>query len=229
MNTVLKSLLIFVFVVNMALLAGCKKTGLPESSAPVQVVLTAPEEGTAPQEQAPTAFDYQPGDFNAYLTIEPNEEVSASVLDALEMTLPEGVSRRPVSSCQLDFVKEGKQVGGIFVMEIPQETLQKAAESEQGLLEMADYVAKQVMKDVYPELTHLNGGGAGIKGEYARFFVEANDERTQYKHCIYLGQQYCYDFWTDQSWWGDSGYGVQDSLSGGELQLEENQVPFAWS
>lgn len=216
--------------VSIALLVGCSETKVPSNNitkptAQEMFVLTT--EPTV-QEQTPATFDYKPGSMNTYLTVAPNQEVPASVLDSLKMTLPEGVSRCPVSSTQLDFVKDGKQIGGILVVDISHEMRKKAAESEEGLQTMADYVAKQVMSGIYPELTHLNGGGKGIKGEYARFFVEANDRRTQYKHCIYLGEQYCYDFWTDQSWWDDSGYGIQDSLSSSDIKPENNQIEFSW-
>ena len=246
MNKKQKSIQLFLIcmlVSCVTLFAGCQKTDThsDESSQPARQETAAStsassaslaqdkqSEGTGTPEQR-EAFDYEPGSMGAYIRAESHIEAAPEVLDSLEMTLPEGVSRVSVSECQLDFVKDGRQVGGILLADIPEEMINEAAQSEEGFQEMAAYLAEQVMPDVYPEMVHLNGGGAGIKGEYARVFVEANDKSTQYKHCIYLGEQYCYDFWTDQSWWSDSGYGIQDSLSSNDIQQERNHVEFSWT
>lgn len=233
--------LICILVSCLTLFAGCQKTDThsDESSQPTgqETAASAWETSSSSATDQPSGdtdalhetFDYEPGSMGAHIRIESHIEASPEVLDSLEMTLPEGVSRFSVSECQLDFVKNGRQVGGILLVDIPEEMINEAAQSEEGFQEMAAYLAEQVMPDVYPEMTHLNGGGAGIKGEYARVFIEANDKSTQYKHCIYLGEQYCYDFWTDQSWWSDSGYGIQDSLSSNDIQQERNHVEFAWT
>lgn len=244
MNKKQKSIQLFlicILVSCMTLFAGCQKTDThsDESSQPTGQETAAPAWETFPSSEtdqlsgdadAPReTFGYEPGSMGAYIQIGPHIDAAPEILDCLEMTLPEGVSRVSVSECQLDFVKNGRQVGGILLVDIPEEMINEAAQSEEGFQEMAAYLAEQVMPDIYPEMTHLNGGGAGIKGEYARVFIEANDKSTQYKHCIYLGEQYCYDFWTDQSWWSDSGYGIQDSLSSNDIQQERNHVEFAWT
>ena len=233
--------LICMLVSCVTLFAGCQKTDThsDESSQPARQETAASAWETSPSSEtdqpsgdadAPLeTFDYEPGSMGAYIQIGPHIDAAPEVLDCLEMTLPEGVSRVSVSECQLDFVKGGRQVGGILLVDIPEEMINEAAQSEEGFQEMAAYLAEQVMPDIYPEMARLNGGGAGIKGEYARVFVEANDKSTQYKHCIYLGEQYCYDFWTDQSWWSDSGYGIQDSLSSNDIQQERNHVEFSWT
>lgn len=233
--------LICMLVSCVTLFAGCQKTDThsDESSQPARQETAASAWETSPSSEtdqpsgdadAPLeTFDYEPGSMGAYIQIGPHIDAAPEVLDCLEMTLPEGVSRVSVSECQLDFVKDGRQVGGILLVDIPEEMIHDAAQSEEGFQEMAAYLAEQVMPDVYPERARLNGGGAGIKGEYARVFIEANDKSTQYKHCIYLGEQYCYDFWTDQSWWSDSGYGIQDSLSSNDIQQKRNHIEFAWT
>lgn len=243
MNKSIRLFTICVLIACMIMLAGCQKTDAhsDEITEPIRQETSAStsessasstqdkqSEDTGTSEQTET-YDYKPGSMGGYIQVESELEATPEVLDSLEMTLPEGVSRISVSGCQLDFVKNGMQVGGIVLVDIPEEMINNAAQSEEGFQEMADYLAEQVMPDVYPEMTHLNGGGAGIKGEYARVFVEANDKSTQYKHCIYLGEQYCYDFWIDQSWWGDSGYGIQDSLSSNDIKQELNNIEFAWS
>ncbi len=244
MNKKQKSIQLFLIcmlVSCVTLFAGCKKTDThsDESSQPARQETAASAWETSPSSEtdqpsgdadAPLeTFDYEPGSMGAYIQIGPHIDAAPEVLDCLEMTLPEGVSRVSVSECQLDFVKDGRQVGGILLVDIPEEMINEAAQSEEGFQEMAAYLAEQVMPDVYPERARLNGGGAGIKGEYARVFIEANDKSTQYKHCIYLGEQYCYDFWTDQSWWSDSGYGIQDSLSSNDIQQKRNHIEFAWT
>ena len=54
---------------------------------------------------------------------------------------------------------DGVQAGGILLVDLPGDLLDQAAESREGHTALADYLAKQVMPDVYPARAHLNGGG----------------------------------------------------------------------
>ena len=194
---------------------------------------TSQGQDTAVQEES-TAIDYGPNPWSGtYIMADPNMEADPEVLDSITMTLPEDVTRHRVSNCQIDFVKNGTQVGGFLLVDIPEDMLEKASQTKEDFEVLSDHVAKQVMPDIYPAEASLWGGGhTKGRNHYLTIFVktaEKNGAWTQYRHYIYVGEEYCYDFWIDEGWWGDSGFGIMESLSCADIKPELNEVEFAWS
>lgn len=231
-------LLLAVFI-SLTVLAGCGRAQGGASPTPEPTVQTAAPPETAaqdpqpPQPETAPALDYGPNPWaGIYITADPGIEADPKIWDSMTMDLPEGCTRRQASDRQIDFVMDGVQAGGILLVELPGDLLDQAAESREGHTALADYLAKQVMPDVYPSRAHLNGGGKPWKEVYATVVVETNTEngiRTQYLHRIYLGEQYCYDFWIDEGLWNDTGYTISKSLASEDIKPELNDVEFAWS
>lgn len=227
---------ILLTLLTLFLLTGCGKTpeapaAIPESTAPAEPM---PQEPPAQGQEPAPAFDYGPNPWTGtYFMANPDIEADPSVLDSVTMTLPEGVTRRRVSDRQLDFVKNGTQVGGIMLVDIPKDMLEQAAQSMENFDALADHLGKQVMPDIYPSEAHLSGGGKIKDTNYYLAVMIETEMRgslcTQYLHRIYVGEQYCYDFWIDEAFWGDSGFGITGSLSADDIQPEQNEVEFAWS
>ena len=231
--------LLFGFLISLTILAGCGKaqSGAFPAPEPTQQPVSTPETTAQPQDPRPPqpetapAPDYGPNPWaGVYITADPSIEADPKIWDSMTMDLPEGCTRRQASDSQIDFVMDGVQAGGILLVDLPGDLLDQAAESREGHTALADYLAKQVMPDVYPSRAHLNGGGKPWKEVYTTVFVETNTEngiRTQYLHRIYLGEQYCYDFWIDEGLWNDTGYTISKSLSSEDIKLELNDVEYA--
>lgn len=232
---------------SLVLLSGCGKEEVaPSRSVPetMQEMITLPpetaeltqaiqtQETTAQiQEETPT-FDYKPGTMGVYVMADPNIEAEPSVLDSITMTLSEDITRVRVSNRQFDFVKNGMQVGGFLLVEFPEGILEKAAQSMEDFDAMSDHLVKQTMSEVYPSESRLFGGGHVGRGFYALTVVNkplGEKLWSQYEHRIYIGENYCYDFWIDTGWWADSGFGIEDSLVADDIKPELNEVEFAWS
>lgn len=229
-------------VICLGILAGCSKEKEPSLNAhePTQQIIPTPAEtdqyqDTIPQmQEASPTFDYGPNPWTGtYISADCSIVADSEVLDSITMTLPEGFYRHRVSDRQIDFVRDGQQVGGFLLVDIPRDMLEKAAESREGFDALGDHLGKQVMPSIYPSESYVSGGGQ-IKDTdfYLVVFIRTekrNELWTQYMHRIYIGEQYCYDFWIDDSFWGDSGFGIEESLSCEDIKPELNEVEFAWS
>ena len=250
MDKYLKSIFIFLLVSCLALFAGCET----KESQPNNIMESTKQENTVPIEEASTSqaqvsqsqdigtaeqneavvFSHEPNPFlETYITADPNIQAGPEVLDSITMTLPEGITRQRVSDRQFDFVRDGTQVGGFLLVDIPEDMLKKAAETKDDFLALGDHLGKQIMEDVYPsELTVVGGGKIKNSEFYLAVFFKSNEKDgiwAQYLHRIYIGEEYCYDFWLDEAWWPDAGLGIQDSLSSSDIKPELNKADFAWS
>ena len=98
-------------------LTGCGKEEPPAAPETTQAAL----QDTAPQEQK-TTFDYGPGSLGFYVKASLNIEAGPEVLDSITMTLSDQqkeLTRCRVSNRQFDFVKNGHQMGGFLLVDIP--------------------------------------------------------------------------------------------------------------
>lgn len=236
-------ILFCLLAISLTVLTACGKSEAPPPSVP-QTILPEPTEeaqtlasqapATTPVQEEAVTPDYGPNPWTqTYITTDPSIEATPEVLDSITMTLPDDVTRHRVSDRQFDFVKNGTQVGGFLLVDIPEEMLKKAAETKEDFEVLSDHVAKQVMPEIYPEEACLWGGGH-IKdsGHYLHISIKTTEKDGlwgQYRHHIYVGEEYCYDFWIDEAWWGDGGRGIVDSLSAADIKPELNKAEFAWS
>lgn len=241
MNKTIRVIQLCLIVICLSILAGCGKEKEPPLNAhePTQQITSVPAEtdqyqDTTPQTLETVPFDYSPNPWTGtYISADSSIVADSEVLDSITMTLPEGFTRHRVSDRQIDFVRDGKQVGGFLLVDIPRDMLEKAAESREGFDVLGDYLGKQVMPSIYPSEAYVSGGGQ-IKDTnyYLAVFIrtEKRDELwAQYMHRIYIGEQYCYDFWIDDAFWGDSGFGIEESLACEDIKPELNEAEFAWS
>ena len=250
MDKYLKSIFIFLLVSCLALFAGCEtkeshsnniqESTKQENSVPIEELSTSQPQVSqsqdidTPEQNEAVVFSHEPNSFlGTYITADPNIQAGPEVLDSITMTLPEGITRQRVSDRQFDFVRDGTQVGGFLLVDIPEDMLKKAAETKDDFLTLSDHLGKQIMEDVYPsELTVVGGGKIKNSEFYLAVFFKSNEKDgiwAQYLHRIYIGEEYCYDFWLDEAWWPDAGLGIQDSLSSSDIKPELNKADFAWS
>lgn len=227
-------------VICVASLSGCgkaKSTSL-NTTDPMQQVATMPAETTQPtippEQDTAITFDYAPGSMGIYVKADPNIEADPEVLDSISMTLSDKkteLTRVRVSNGQFDFVKNGRQIGGFVLVDIPREMLENEPESWAEFESIADYIAKQVMADVYPSKSYISGGGHidfGFDMPVYMTFMILDDNKNQYIHNIYIGENYIYDFWHDAAWLADSGETIMSTLSAEDIKTELNQAD-SWS
>ena len=104
-------------------------------------------------------------------------------------------------------------------------------ESWEEFVSVVDYIAKQVMPDVYPSNSYISGGGHLDFGfdlpSYMTFMIQ-NDNKDQYIHNIYVGEKYVYDFWFDTGWLADSGETIMSTISAEDIKPDLNQSD-SWS
>lgn len=190
------------------------------------------------QEELISSLPYTPGKMGYYVMADPDIEAESEVLDNITFDETDGateLSRYKVSNSQHDLIKNGKQIGGFIIINIPQEMLDAAADSFDGFKALADYVGKQVLPDVYPGKAIIGGGGHLTGGAINSFVaityqMGEGKEKAQQWHHIYVGENYCYDFWQDQSWFSDAGTAVMESLSADDIKTERNQdAVFNWT
>ena len=192
----------------------------------------------ATEEEIPSELPYRPGRMGFYVMADPEIEADSEVLDSISFDATDGsvdLNRYHVSNRQHDLVKNGMQVGGFILIDIPKEMLTDAAESFDGFKALAEYVGKKVLPDVYPGKAIIGGGGHTTGGTHNSFVVisyqmgEGMDEAKQW-HQIYVGEKYCYDFWVDQTWFYDGGTAIMGSLTAADIKPERNrEAVFHWT
>lgn len=235
-------LLLCLILACLTILAACgkEKASSLNSSEAMQQSTSQPEETEQPQDTVPqeqdiaVTFDYAPGSMGIYVKADPNMEAEPETLDSITMTLSDkkvDLIRQRVSNCQFDFIKSGHQIGGFVLVDIPKEMLEKVPESWGEFVSVVDYIAKQVMPDVYPSNSYISGGGHLDFGfdlpSYMTFMIQ-NDNKDQYIHNIYVGEKYVYDFWFDTGWLADSGETIMSTLSAKDIKPDLNQSN-SWS
>lgn len=240
MKAFLKNIFLGALTVCLVSFAGCKKDTLPDYTETVLQTATTIAEETQPsdvsvsEQDTAVTFDYEPGSMGVYVKADPNIEVDPETLDNISMTLSDKrveLVRKRVSDRQFDFVKSGHQVGGFLLVDIPRDLLENAPESWENFECAVDYIAKQVMPDIYPAESYISGGGHLDFGfdmpTYMTFMIQT-DNREQYIHNIYIGEKYIYDFWHDTAWLADSGETIMSTLSAEDIKPELNQAD-SWS
>lgn len=235
-------LLLCLILACLTILAACgkEKASSLNSSEAMQQSNSQPEKTEQPQDTVPqeqdiaVTFDYAPGSMGIYVKADPNIEAEPETLDSITMTLSDkkvDLIRQRVSNCQFDFIKSGHQIGGFVLVDIPKEMLEKVPESWGEFVSVVDYIAKQVMPDVYPSNSYISGGGHLDFGfdlpSYVTFMIQ-NDNKDQYIHNIYVGEKYVYDFWFDTGWLADSGETIMSTLSAKDIKPDLNQSN-SWS
>lgn len=180
---------------------------------------------------------YRPGRMGVYVMADQNIEAGSEVLDNVSFDATDGVmelTRYRVSNRQHDLIKNGMQVGGFILIDIPKEMLNDAAENFDGFKALAEYVGKKVLPDVYPGKVIIGGGGHTTGGDNNSFVVISYQmgegmSKAQQWHRIYVGEKYCYDFWYDQTWFYDEG-AIMKSLSAEDIKPEWNrEAVFHWT
>ena len=157
---------------------------------------------SATEEEIPSELPYRPGRMGFYVMAD------SEVLDSISFDATDGsvdLNRYHVSNRQHDLVKNGMQVGGFILIDIPKEMLTDAAESFDGFKALAEYVGKKVLPDVYPGKAIIGGGGHTTGGTHNSFVVisyqmgDGMDEAKQW-HQIYVGEKYCFTTVAQQLW-----------------------------
>jgi len=217
-------------------LMGCGKKEERLNTATEAAETEATASATAEGENL-SALPYKPGRMGFYVMADPEIEAGPEVLDSISFDATDGsvdLNRYHVSNRQHDLVKNGMQVGGFILIDIPKEMLTDATESFDGFKALAEYVGKKVLPDVYPGKAIIGGGGHTTGGDNNSFVVISYQmgegmSKAQQWHRIYVGEKYCYDFWYDQTWFYDEG-AIMKSLSAEDIKLEWNrEAVFRWT
>lgn len=230
------NILLLTFLLCSVLMGCGKKEGhlntITEASE-TETMASAAAEGETPSE-----LPYRPGRMGVYVMAAQDIEVGSEVLDNVSFDATDGaveLNRCRVSNRQHDLVKNGMQVGGFILIDIPKEMLTDAAESFDGFKALAGYVGKKVLPDVYPDKAIIGGGGHTTGGSNNSFAVISYQmgegmSKAQQLHRIYVGEKYCYDFWYDQTWFYDGGDAIMKSLSAEDIKPEWNrEAVFRWT
>ena len=214
---------------------GCGKREMETAaSKPASSKPTAP----AVTKEAFAELPYEPGQMGVYVAADPELEAAPEVLDSVRFDPTDGeveLTRYPVSNCRHDLVKNGMQVGGFLLLDIPKEMLTQAADNFDGFKALAKSVGEQVLPEVYPEKAVIWGGGHLTGGDnncFAAviFKMGEGQGKAQQVHRIYVGETYCYDFWVDQTWFSDGGTAILKSLSAEDIRPEQNRdAEFHWT
>ena len=192
----------------------------------------------ATEEEIPSELPYKPGQMGVYVMADPEIEADSEVLDSISFDATDGsvdLNRYHVSNRQHDLVKNGMQVGGFILIDIPKEMLTDATESFDGFKALAEYVGKKVLPDVYPGKAIIGGGGhttGGSNNSFVAITYQMGEGigKAQQWHRIYVGEKYCYDFWFDQTWFSDGGGAIMESLTAADIKPERNrEAVFHWT
>ena len=222
---------IFLIAVGITILAGCSTSSQSTQSTNISQLETDTSPAVATDKEPITpVLDSEPGSLGVHVIANGQIEAGAEVLSGVTATMPEGMTRQTVSNLQHDFIKDGMQVGGILLVDIPYEMLEAAAKSYEGTEELAGYLANQVMTDADPNKITFSGGGKSRLYD-CYIFLTYYDFSTNYAytHYIYVGESYCYDVWFDDVWHPDGGDLINSTISSPDIKPELNDVDFGWS
>ena len=235
------SVLLFALVLCFILVGCGKKNEQMSTATEATEVETASSEATtssATEKKDSSELPYKPGQMGVYVMADPDIEANPEILDSVHFDATDGeveLTRYHVSNSQHDLVKNGMQVGGFILIDIPKEMLTEAAENFDGFKTLAEYVGKKVLPDVYPGEAVIGGGGhttGGTNNSFVAITYKMGDGmgKAQQWHRIYVGEKYCYDFWYDQSWFYDGGGAIMESLSAEDIKPEWNrEAVFHWT
>ena len=237
MKSSLRFSIICLGLLTIISLTGCKKEEPSSNSIPetTQYNDFLTEETTYPQstveqvQPANIAFNYAPGSMGFYIKADPNMSADPEVLDNLTVTLSgkeSSLTRHRVSDCQFDFVKNGRQIGGCVLVDIPKDMLQEKPENWEEFETIVEHIVLQIMPEGYPSKSFIGGGGHGDFGveltPYIFFSIES-DEGTVYNCNLYIGETYVYVLWNDTAWMGDAWFTIMSTLASEDIQPSLNQ------
>ena len=144
-------------------------------------------------------------------------------LDSISITLPKDMTREIVSDIQQDFVLDGQQVGGIILVDIPENLLDSPRE---GLFDIAELLRQQLMPDIPAEDVKVMSCG-GNQNAYME--LTTGPDEIVYFHYLFRGINNTYDVWfnwnlLDQD--SDLIYETISSVTGEDILPENNENPF---
>lgn len=117
-------------------------------------------------------------------------EADAETLNNISVTLPDSMTRETVSNIQHDFIQDGKQVGGIVIVDISDEML----DSPRGdnLLKITDVLGEQLMPQENPgDIEFMCAGG----NDFAYLEIYTGGQQIRYCHYLFRGEENNYDVW----------------------------------
>ncbi len=148
-------------------------------------------------------------------------EVDAQALKDVSLTLPAGMTRETVSNAQQDFIQDGKQVGGIVIVDISDEMLDAPFDN---MLQISDSLARQVLHGADSKNKEFVGAG-GNRYAYMELYHGAEDYK--YVHCLFRGEAYRYDVWFDLDLVEEeTRNGILATVSSNDITAELNESPF---
>lgn len=150
-------------------------------------------------------------------------DAAPNALSNVSVALPEGVTRETVSTVQHDFILDGKQIGGIALVDIPKELLDSPRE---GLFDIAELLRQQLMPDIPAEDVEVMSCG-GNQNAYME--LTTGPDEIVYFHYLFRGINNTYDVWfnwnlLDQD--SDLIYETISSVTGEDILPENNENPF---
>lgn len=116
-------------------------------------------------------------------------EADSEILNNISVSLPDNMTRETVSNIQHDFIQDGKQVGGIVIVDISSEVLDAPYGN---MLHISDLLNQQLMPNENPDKTMFMGAGGN---EYAYMEVYTGDDQIRYFHYLFRGEAHNYDVW----------------------------------
>lgn len=116
-------------------------------------------------------------------------EMEADILDSISVTLPDDMTREAVSNIQNDFILDGKQVGGIVIVDIPNEMLDAPYEN---IMQISDLLGQQLMPNEDPDKIMFMGAGGN---DYAYMEIYTGGEEIRFFHYLFRGEENNYDVW----------------------------------
>lgn len=150
-------------------------------------------------------------------------EADSEILNNISVSLPDNMTRETVSNIQHDFIQDGKQIGGIVLVDISSDLLNSPRE---GLFEIVELLRNQLMPDVPAEEAQIISWG-GNQNAYMEL-VTGPDEMA-YFHFLFRGTNNVYDVWFDWELMAQNSdmiYEIVNSVTGKDILPENNQNPF---
>ena len=150
-------------------------------------------------------------------------EADSEILNNISVSLPDNMTRETVSNIQHDFIQDGKQIGGIVLVDISSDLLNSPRE---GLFEIVELLRNQLMPDVPAEEAQIISWG-GNQNAYMEL-VTGPDEMA-YFHFLFRGVNNVYDVWFDWELMAQNSdmiYEIVNSVTGKDILPENNQNPF---
>lgn len=116
-------------------------------------------------------------------------EADSEILNNISVSLPDNMTRETVSNIQHDFIQDGKQIGGIVIVDISSEVLDAPYGN---MLHISNLLNQQLMPNENPDKTMFMGAGGN---EYAYMEVYTGDDQIRYFHYLFRGEAHNYDVW----------------------------------